>query len=157
MVEGCGSIVLTKISKIKLIKLLTMGKKSATILVVDDEPDVRAMFAQLLKQSGYVILEASDGKSAVDLVQKVEPDLILMDLMMPVMSGVEATKRIRQMDGCANIPIIAVTAYDLWQLVLPEEETKLWQAVLKKPVRVEKLRKMVIDLLDSTQSQSTQI
>src|SRR5262249_31336925 len=85
--------------------------------------------------------------AAVDMVEKQGPDLIVMDLMMPVMSGVEATKRIRQLDGCSKIPIIAVTAYDLWQLVLPEEETKLWQAVLKKPVGVDKLRKTVSELL----------
>jgi two-component system, response regulator, stage 0 sporulation protein F len=124
-----------------------MSNKSATILVVDDENDVRAMFMHLLKQSGYQTLEATDGKAAVDLVKKQEPDLIVMDLMMPVMSGVEATKRIRQLEGCSKIPIIAVTAYDLWQLVLPEEETRLWQAVLKKPVAVDKFRKTVSELL----------
>jgi len=126
-----------------------MSNKSTTILIVDDENDVRAMFVHLLKQSGYQILEATDGKAAVEMVKKQEPDLIVMDLMMPVMSGVEATKRIRQLEGCAQIPIIAVTAYDLWQLVLPEEETKLWQAVIKKPVGVDKLRKTVSELLSA--------
>src|SRR5437660_7432876 len=120
---------------------------SLRILVVDDEPDVRIMFSHLLKQSGYETVEAADGKAAIDAARREDPDLILMDLMMPVMSGVEATKQIRKMEGFSEIPIIAVTAYDLWQLVLPEEETLLWQAVLKKPVQVDRLRQSVKNIL----------
>src|SRR2546425_5390700 len=102
-----------------------MTNEMHTILVAEDEPDVRAMFTFLLRQSGYHTLEAADGKAAVDIAQRERPDLIIMDLMMPVMSGVEATKQIRQIAGFGEVPIIAVTAYDLRQLVLPEEETRL--------------------------------
>jgi CheY-like chemotaxis protein len=126
-----------------------MTNDLGTILVVDDEPDVRTMFTQLLKDAGYKTLEAANGKEAVDMAEQKRPDLILMDLMMPVMSGVEATKMIRKMNGLGKIPIIAITAYELWQLVLPEEEIQLWQAVLKKPVPIEKLLECVERFLES--------
>jgi CheY-like chemotaxis protein len=90
---------------------------------------------------------AENGHDAVNSVAEQRPDLILMDLMMPVMNGIEATKQIRQLPGCGRLPIVAVSAYDLRRLVLPEEELELWQGVLKKPIHIDMLRKLVVELL----------
>ena len=85
-----------------------MGK---TILVVEDYADSRSMMKFMLESDGYQVLEASNGQEAVERVRQQKPDLILMDMSMPVMDGLEATRIIRGFDGGGRLPIIAVTAY----------------------------------------------
>lgn len=85
-----------------------MGK---TVLIVEDYADTRTMMKFLLQRFGYEVVEAADGQEAVDKVKQVNPDLILMDLSLPVMDGLTATQTIRKFDGFGKIPIIAVTAY----------------------------------------------
>ena len=81
------------------------------LLVEDDLDNRRIMVHRLQKIGGFEILEAGDGEEALKIVQTPPPpNIILMDLKLPVMDGWEATKRIRQIEGCRNIPIIAVTA-----------------------------------------------
>src|SRR5688572_29526608 len=84
---------------------------SKTILIVEDYPDTRLMMKYLLQRFGYDVVEAADGQEAVDKVQLAQPDLILMDISLPVMDGLTATQIIRKFDGFSKIPIIAVTAY----------------------------------------------
>jgi DNA-binding response OmpR family regulator len=80
---------------------------TAQILVVDDEPRyVRLMEANLVSE-GYKVLKASNGQEAVDAVDQYHPDLVLLDVMMPILSGFEACARIREF---SNVPVIMVTA-----------------------------------------------
>ncbi len=79
------------------------------ILIVDDNPAVNKAL-QLLFERRYETIPAMDGKQAVDIAATHLPDLILMDLMMPVMNGLEATRLIRQVPKTRSIPIIAITA-----------------------------------------------
>lgn len=81
-----------------------------TVLVVEDYDDSRFMMARLLELSGYRALEASDGREAVSAVERECPDVILMDLQMPVLDGFTATSIIRRMEGVCHVPIIAVSA-----------------------------------------------
>ena len=81
------------------------------VLIVEDYADTRTMMRYLLQHFGYEVVEASDGQEAVDKAKQNEPDLILMDISMPVMDGLTATQIIRKFDGFAKTPIIAVTAY----------------------------------------------
>lgn len=81
------------------------------ILVVEDTEDTRQMMKFLLEMSGYKVLEAVNGIQAVESASKQHPDLILMDISMPVMDGLTATKSIRSRNGDTKIPIIAVTAF----------------------------------------------
>jgi len=81
-----------------------------TILIADDIAENRELVKHILKRSDYDILEAADGKEAVEMALKHVPDLILMDAMMPVMSGFEASKAIRETDRIQNIPILMITA-----------------------------------------------
>lgn len=84
------------------------GKK---ILVVEDNLDNRRILVYRLKRMGdFQIIEASNGREAVAMVDRERPDLIFMDLKMPVMDGWEATRRIRQREQGSRIPIIALTA-----------------------------------------------
>jgi len=85
-----------------------MDKK--TILVVDDTDWNRDLLVQLLEEE-YTVLQAVDGEQGVKMTQEEKPDLILMDLGMPVMDGWEATRRIKANDALKQIPIIAVTSH----------------------------------------------
>jgi CheY-like chemotaxis protein len=81
------------------------------ILVVEDVADIQLMMRVLLESFGYQVITANDGSEAVEKVKEDQPDLILMDIMMPVLDGISATKIIREFET-DKIPIIAVTAYD---------------------------------------------
>jgi two-component system, cell cycle response regulator DivK len=87
---------------------MTMNKK--TILVVDDTDWNRDLLVQLLEED-YHVLQAVDGAESVRKTEEERPDLILMDLGMPVMDGWEATRRIKANDALKRIPIIAVTSH----------------------------------------------
>lgn len=81
------------------------------VLIVEDYEDTRNFMKFLLEGYGYCVIEATDGQEAVDCVREQFPDLILMDMAMPQMDGLTATRLIRKFDGTAKLPIIAVTAH----------------------------------------------
>lgn len=82
-----------------------------TVLVVEDGEDARYLMRIELERLGYLVIEAEDGKKAVERAQQDRPDIILMDLSLPIMDGFAATKKIRASDGLESVPIIAVTAH----------------------------------------------
>ena len=82
-----------------------------TILVIEDYPDTRQMISMLLRRRGYNVIEAEDGVEGVLKASWKHPDLILMDLALPEMDGVEATRRIHSTPRLADIPIIVLSAY----------------------------------------------
>ena len=86
---------------------------SQRILVVDDQEDNRAILRDLLTSVDYELIEAVDGQAAVELAESEKPDLILMDIQMPILDGYEATRQIKAIPSLASIPIIAVTSYAL--------------------------------------------
>ena len=81
------------------------------ILLVEDIDDTRHLMKLLLEMRGHTVLEARDGKEAVDSAIREHPDLILMDLGMPVMDGLTATRHIRQHADTSGIPIVALSAH----------------------------------------------
>ena len=81
------------------------------ILVVEDNEQNRHLISFILKHSGYEVIEAVNGEEGVQLAIKEKPDLILMDIQLDDMDGLEATKRIRESEADGEIPIIAVTSY----------------------------------------------
>jgi DNA-binding response OmpR family regulator len=80
------------------------------ILVVEDESDIRELLRYNLEQDGFAVEEASDGAEALDRVRRRAPDLMVLDLMLPQMSGLEICRRIRNEPETAKLPIIVVTA-----------------------------------------------
>jgi two-component system cell cycle response regulator DivK len=86
---------------------------SKCILVVEDQEDNRRILRDLLGNAGYELVEAESGEEALTAVETKRPDLILMDIQLPVMDGYEATRRIRSKPELRSIPIIAVTSYAL--------------------------------------------
>ncbi len=84
--------------------------KGTKILLVDDEPDVLDFLSYNLKKHGAIVFTASDGKQAIDVAKEVLPDLIILDVMMPVMDGIEACKELRQLPETKDAMIIFLTA-----------------------------------------------
>ena len=89
-----------------------MKQDKKLFLVVEDFEDSRFMMRKLLEMAGYRVLEATDGEQAVKLAVRKKPALILMDLSLPRMDGLSATRRIRRRKRFAKLPIVAVSAYD---------------------------------------------
>src|SRR5262245_15503096 len=86
---------------------------SKRILIIEDQEDNRTIMRDLLSQAGYELIEAVDGGQGVELAKRERPDLILMDIQLPVLDGFEATRRIRAIEELKSVPIIAVTSYAL--------------------------------------------
>jgi CheY-like chemotaxis protein len=121
------------------------------ILVVEDDPLNRFALCKLLQKNGYTVLEAENGRQALEVLAQKPVDCILMDIQLPEMNGVEATKAIRGHEGQEfdpRIPIIALTAY-----AMPgDRETFLdagMNAYLSKPVTIEQVRKVLEDVLEA--------
>ena len=86
--------------------------KEPTVLLVEDTEDNRFMMRRLLEMAGYRVVEATNGEEAVKVARAESPRLILMDLSLPVIDGLAATRLIRQLPDCELTPIIAVSAHD---------------------------------------------
>ncbi len=119
----------------------------ATILVAEDSADTRAVLRRALASYGYQVIEATDGREAVEVAASECPDLVLMDLNMPVMDGLAATERIRELrDKCGNVPIVAVTAFDTYGIKEAALEAGC-NAYLLKPLDLDELESVIARLL----------
>lgn len=92
---------------------MTHLRGSKRILVVEDQEDNRRIIRDLLSTRGYELIEARDGEAGVRLAKEHVPDLILMDIQLPVLDGYEATRRIKADPALRAVPIVVVTSYAL--------------------------------------------
>src|SRR6185369_4324813 len=90
---------------------ISAGTRPPKILLVEDFDDTRLMMRLWLQRKGYRVIEADTGEEAVTVAQREHPDLIIMDMMMPGMNGLDATQEIRQDQALRRTPIVAVSAY----------------------------------------------
>ena len=86
------------------------SKNNTTILYVEDNPDNRMLVRRILMAEGYVVIEALSAHNALDIIDGIIPDLILMDINMPDLDGYQLTAKIRNNPALAKIPVIALTA-----------------------------------------------
>jgi len=93
-----------------------MDSKSHRILLVEDFEDSRFSLSKLLQLEGYAVLEATDGAQGIEIATREKPDLILMDLSLPVVDGLTATRAIRETSGLEATPIIALSGHDATEL-----------------------------------------
>ena len=93
------------------------------ILIVEDNPQSMRVALMTLRPHGYTLLQATDGEEALAVATRDKPDLIIMDLQLPKVDGLEATRRLRQMPDFGGIPIIAVTAH-----AMKGDEEKVFKA-----------------------------
>jgi two-component system, cell cycle response regulator DivK len=94
----------------------------ALVLVVDDFRDNREMYAEYLSHAGFRVAEAADGAEAVRLATEMRPDLVVMDLALPGMDGIEATRRIKKNPQTRRIPILALTGHALVKVAAQARE-----------------------------------
>lgn len=87
-----------------------MSNRQKMVVVVEDEPDIKEVIEYNLQREGYRVLSALDGEVGLKLIQKELPDLVLLDLMLPGLDGIEICRRLRSQTATKNIPIIMVTA-----------------------------------------------
>ncbi|HWS53199.1 MAG TPA: response regulator [Pyrinomonadaceae bacterium] len=92
---------------------MSVHTEARTVLVADDSDDTRRVVRWMLEQKGYAVIEAADGRQAVAAAVRHRPDLILMDLMMPVLDGFDAVRQVREHEGLRGVPVIAMTARDM--------------------------------------------
>lgn len=112
------------------------------IMVVEDYDDTRLLLKQALEGFGYSVLEASNGQEAVDLAGREHPDLILMDLDLPILDGIAATQRIRQQADLEKVPIVAVTAYPM-SYTHVKAFAKGCDEYMRKPIDISDLESVV--------------
>ena len=112
------------------------------ILVVEDVDDIRDMLAEVMALMGYQALTASNGLEALTVAQQEQPDLILMDVWLPLKNGTAAARDIRALPECAHIPIIRLSALDEPSNAQGQPESFAWDAALTKPIQ--------FDLLEAT-------
>ncbi len=116
------------------------------ILIVEDEPKNLKLVSDLLQRFGYATIEATDGEQGVELAKSNKPDLILMDVQMPKMDGLEATRILKADTTTGNISILALTSY-----AMKGDEERILQAgcdgYLAKPLDIKELLKMVAEHL----------
>jgi two-component system cell cycle response regulator DivK len=112
-----------------------MDAMSKKILIVEDNELNMKLFHDLLDAHGYQTIQTRDGMEALDLARKHHPDLILMDIQLPEVSGLEVTKWLKEDDGLKRIPVIAVTAF-----AMKGDEEKIreggCEAYISKPISV---------------------
>jgi CheY-like chemotaxis protein len=87
-------------------------RPKATFLVVEDFEDSRFMMRRLLEMAGHTVVEATDGEQAVRIALEEKPAIILMDLSLPKLDGLAATREIRRHEGFRHVPILAISAHD---------------------------------------------
>ena len=132
-----------------------MKKKAEplTVLLVEDTEDNRFMMRRLLEMTGYRVVEAMNGEEAVKLAKSELPQIILMDLSLPVIDGLAATRLIRKLPKLESIPIIAVSAHDT-----SDFQSEAMQAgcnsYVTKPIDFNELEELIAQLLNNHQ-QST--
>lgn len=91
--------------------LKNLSESPRTILIVDDFDDTRLLLRTWLQRKGYRVVEAENGNRAVAAAERDRPDLIIMDVEMPELDGLAATRKIRKLENFAGVPIVAVSAY----------------------------------------------
>ena len=116
------------------------------ILIVEDNPQNMKVVLVALRPYGYTFLQATDGEEALDMAVREKPDLIIMDIQLPKVSGLEVTRRLRQMPAFSHIPIIAVTAY-----AMKGDKEKAIEAgcnaYLSKPINTRELPVLIAEMM----------
>lgn len=110
-----------------------------TVLVAEDSQDTRTMLKRAFELKGYRVFEAEDGQQALDMARQFRPSLMVVDLNMPVLDGLQTIRSFRRLEGeSEHIPIIAITAYDVYGMEAAALETGC-NVYLSKPLDLEEL------------------
>ena len=119
-----------------------------TVLLVEDTEDNRQMMRRLLEMSGFRVVEALNGREAVAVAAEVKPEIILMDLSLPFVDGLAATRQIRKLPELRDVPIVAVSAHDTADFHNQALDAGC-NAYVTKPVHYPELEDLVNSLVNS--------
>ena len=120
--------------------------KDLKVLVVEDFEDTRLFLRLALEDHGFIVFEAENGQKAVENADRDKPDVILMDLTMPLMDGFAAAKLIRQNKNLKHVPIIAITAHQETDF-RSDAKASGFDAYVTKPIDVQWLKELIAGLL----------
>lgn len=130
------------------------NKNPYLVLVADDSIDNLTMISLDLQQNGYLVATATNGEEAVKIAAMINPDLILMDLSMPEVDGLESTRQIRQREDLKDIPVIALTAFSTDGFRRAAHQTG-FDGYLTKPVDFSRLHDLIGRLIGLSRSSRT--
>ncbi len=126
-------------------------KAKAKVLVVEDHEDSREMYQEFLEFEGYDVVVAADGLEALERAKQAKPDMILMDMSLPLVNGWEATRRLKEDDNTADIPVMALTGH-----AFPGHAEKAKQvgcdAYVTKPALPEEVANRIRSMLQKSKS-----
>ncbi len=135
-----------EIGKTRYARALESSGNPVSIMVVDDQPDSRAMLRALLESVGFQVSEAEDGQQALERFDRTKPDAILMDIRMPTMDGITAAMRLKEEGQSRQIPIVAITAEDMEEN-RPFLSKGAFDGYLRKPIHRDELLKALGSLI----------
>ncbi len=120
-----------------------MDRQQYTILIVDDEENIRLLYREELEEEGYGIEAAASGEEALQMVPEIKPDLVVMDIKMPGISGVDTLIKIKEIDK--NIPVILCSAYGDYK-----QDFSTWasDAYVVKAASLDELKKAIREVLE---------
>ena len=121
------------------------------ILVVDDSADNVAMISLYLQQQGYRVVTAGNGEDAITVAAQMMPNLILMDINLPTLDGLGATRRIRESDALRDIPVVAITAFGTEGFQRAAYDVGV-SGYLTKPIDLDRMHQLIARLLSPTGS-----
>jgi CheY-like chemotaxis protein len=130
------------------------ARMTKTIVVADDNPASRELMRELLESSGYRVVEAADGNAALEKTLEVRPDLVVLDIELPTMSGFEVLDAIRQHPELSSLPVVAVTARAM-EGDLERGVAAGFDAYITKPIKIAAARAQIRELLEEKQAAST--
>ena len=110
---GASEYLTKPIDRERLVAVLTKYRRDLPVLVVDDDAGVRQLLRRMLEPAGYTVVEAANGREALERLREAAPGVILLDLMMPEMDGFEFVAEVRRHEALRAIPIVVITARDL--------------------------------------------
>lgn len=129
-----------------MVSITDKATTDVTILLVEDVDDARYFMRLELEHLGYRVIEAGDGQKAIELALAEHPDIVLMDLSLPGIDGLEATRRIRQDAQMSQVPIIAVTAH-MESNFNDGAKASGFDAYVTKPIDMDWLNELISGLL----------
>jgi DNA-binding response OmpR family regulator len=126
-----------------------MSSNPPLVIIVEDEPDTADMFAEILRIQGYRVKKAYGGTAGIDLITRETPDAVVLDLMMPDVSGLEVFRFMRRDPGLENVPVVVVSGRPMPEEMLIGEEnhTTLY---LMKPIGVTELTGAIENVLKNS-------
>lgn len=128
-----------------------MTEKKPRILIAEDFEENRIALKLILKHTGFDVIEAENGQQAVEAVRREKPDLVLMDISLPVIDGLQATREIRGDEKFERLPIIIVSAHDNEEVRRQAAEAGASEYITK-PIEIEELKRLIEDCLSVMRS-----